>query len=75
MLLAWLVLPHFKGATWVYENIIGPGWTKARAEATKIPALERLLNPDDAAAAKACLPTLKPHVPQIGSHGVEALML
>ncbi|KAK9916145.1 hypothetical protein WJX75_009294 [Coccomyxa subellipsoidea] len=56
ILLAWLVLPHFKGATWVYETIIGPGSTKLRAELQKIPALERFLNQEDAAPAKVFTP-------------------
>ncbi|EIE26098.1 hypothetical protein COCSUDRAFT_46490 [Coccomyxa subellipsoidea C-169] len=56
ILLAWLVLPHFKGATWVYETIIGPGSTKLRAELHKIPALERFWNQEDAAPAKALTP-------------------
>jgi hypothetical protein len=52
VLLAWLVLPHFKGATWMYENIIGPNWARARAELQRIPAIERLLNPEDTAPPK-----------------------
>ena len=52
VLLAWLVLPHFKGATWVYETIIGPGSAKLRAELHKIPALERLWNQEDATSVK-----------------------
>jgi hypothetical protein len=59
ILLAWLVLPHFKGATWVYETIIGPGSTKLRAELQKIPALERFLNQEDAAPAKVDLIPLR----------------
>ncbi|BDA44383.1 probable HVA22-like protein e at N-terminal half [Coccomyxa sp. Obi] len=53
MLLAWLVLPQFKGATWVYETIIGPGTAKLRTELQKIPALERMLNQEDAATSQA----------------------
>lgn len=52
MLLAWLVLPHFKGATWVYETIIGPGSSKLRTELHKIPALERMLNREEAATSQ-----------------------
>ncbi len=58
ILLAWLVLPHFKGATWVYETIIGPGSTKLRAELHKIPALERFWNQEDAAPAKVTSPEI-----------------
>jgi len=47
VLLAWLVLPHFKGATWVYEAVVGPTLTKLQAEIHKVPAIERLLNNED----------------------------
>ncbi len=52
MLLAWLVLPQFKGATWVYETIIGPGTARLRTELQKVPALERVWNKEDAASVK-----------------------
>jgi receptor expression-enhancing protein 5/6 len=56
MLLAWLVLPQFKGATWVYETIIGPGTARLRTELQKVPALERMWNKEDAASVKALSP-------------------
>lgn len=55
MLLAWLVLPQFKGATWVYETIIGPGTARLRTELQKVPALERMWNQEDAAPLKVTL--------------------
>ncbi|CAL5218451.1 g132 [Coccomyxa viridis] len=44
ILLAWLVLPHTKGATYLYENFVGPGFHKVKAEARKVPALQKLID-------------------------------
>ncbi|KAK9803263.1 hypothetical protein WJX72_002050 [[Myrmecia] bisecta] len=41
--LAWLVLPQTKGATWVYEEVFGPFMHWARKEVAKAPAIERFL--------------------------------
>jgi len=48
VLLAWLVLPHFKGATWVYEAVVRPTLTTLQTEIQKVPAFERMLNQDEA---------------------------
>ena len=34
------------GATYLYENYVGPGFHKLKAEARKVPALQKLLDGD-----------------------------
>ena len=34
------------GATYLYENYVGPGFHKLRAEARKVPALQKLMDGD-----------------------------
>lgn len=45
--LIWLVLPQTKGATWMYEAIVGPTFNALLKEAVKIPAIDRLVNQTD----------------------------
>lgn len=40
LLTAWLVLPQFKGSTWVYESLVRPALHTLRVEIKKFPALE-----------------------------------
>ena len=32
------------GATYLYENFVGPGFHKLKAEARKVPALQKLID-------------------------------
>lgn len=43
-LLAWLVLPQTKGATYVYEAILHPAWEFIKKEISKNPGLQQQLN-------------------------------
>lgn len=42
--LIWLVLPQTKGATWLYEAIVGPTFQVILKEAVKVPSIDRLVN-------------------------------
>lgn len=45
--LIWLVLPQTKGATWMYEAVVGPLFSRILNEAVKIPAIDRMVNQTD----------------------------
>lgn len=34
----------YAGATYLYENFVGPGFHKVKAEARKVPALQKLMD-------------------------------
>ncbi|KAK9822694.1 hypothetical protein WJX81_002122 [Elliptochloris bilobata] len=55
-LLGWLVLPYFRGASFLYETVLAPASGRLKAEIAKVPALEFLVTPggqaDVAAAAR-----------------------
>ncbi len=38
--------PSCAGATYLYEKYVGPGFHKLKAEARKVPALQKLLDGD-----------------------------
>jgi len=50
--LIWLVLPQTKGATWMYEAIVGPLFSTILNEAVKIPAIDRMVHQTDSTSGR-----------------------
>lgn len=54
--LAWLVLPHFKGAAFIYESGVLPAYKATmkflEEHSDKVPALKKILPPKNGVAAK-----------------------